>query len=287
MVLSCPEKNRLPANRKLVRLLRQLALSFLRLAGWGGIILIICSAIAFISLPILALIWRTVRDRAWQIPLDERVPRAIEFSLKTTAISLFFIVVLGTPLAYALARWRFPGKRLANVLIDLPIVLPPAVAGLGLLVAFGRRGLLGPILDDWFGIRLAFTQAAVVMAQTFVAFPFYVRTAQVGFRAVDPEIEKAALVDGASHMECFMYVTFPLSRRALLSGGLVSWARALGEFGATIFFAGNLLGRPQTMPLLIYSIFENDVDAATWTALILIGAAACIIFLARLLTRAE
>jgi len=266
---------------------RHLGVGVLHLGGRVGILIAIASGVVFISLPIIALIWRTVRDQAWQLPLDERVPRAIEFSLQTTGISLFIILLFGTPLAYALARWSFPGKHLVNLLIELPIVLPPAVAGLGLLVAFGRRGLLGPILDDWFGIRLAFTQAAVVMAQTFVAFPFYVRTAQISFREFDPEIENAAMVDGANRFESFIFVTFPIARRALLSGALVSWARALGEFGATIFFAGNLLGRPQTMPLLIYSIFENDVDAATWTALILIGIAACAITLARLLTHTE
>jgi len=284
---SCLATNHLSLDKKLARSLRRSLSKLLYLGGWGGFVAVVISAVAFLSLPILALIWRTGRDRAWQLPPDERVLRAIEFSLKTTGISLVCILVLGTPLAYALARWRFPGKRLATVLVDLPIVLPPAAAGLGLLVAFGRRGLLGPSLDDWFGIRLAFTQTAVVMAQTFVAFPFYVRSAQIGFRAVDSEVENAALVDGASRLECFIYVTLPISRRALVSGALVSWARALGEFGATIFFAGNLLGRPQTMPLLIYSIFESDVEAAIWTALILIAAAACVIFLARLLTRTE
>jgi molybdate transport system permease protein len=248
---------------------------------------LVISTTIFISLPIVALLWRSVREQAWTLPLDGRVPSAIEFSFKTTTISIFFILLFGTPLAYALARWHFPGKFLISVLVDLPIVLPPAVAGLGLLVAFGRQGLLGPVLYDLFGVRLVFTQAAVVIAQMFVALPFYIRAAQIGFQGVDSEIENAALVDGANAFWRFIYITLPLSRRALLNGGLIAWARALGEFGATIFFAGNLLGRPQTMTLLIYNIFESDVDAAIWTSLILIVVATLVVAFTRLLVREE
>jgi molybdate transport system permease protein len=241
---------------------------------------IVASAMLFLLLPLAGLAWRNLQTHAWQMPLSARIPASVRFTLEMTAISLGFILVWGTPLAYALARWQFPGKRWMNILVDLPIVLPPAVAGLGLLMAFGRRGLLGPVLNE-LGIRLVFTPAAVVMAQIFVAMPFYVRAAQSGFRQVDPEIENAARVDGANALQRFVYVIFPITHRTLLSGALVSWARALGEFGATIFFAGNLLGRSQPMTVLIYTIFETDVEGATWAALILIGIAFGILTLVR------
>ena len=250
--------------------------------GHALFILLVAGASAFISLPVVALIWRSIHSQAWNIPLDERVIQAILLTFKTTAYSMVLILLLGTPLAYALARWKFTGKRLINVLVELPVVLPPAVAGLGLLIALGRRGLLGPTLEAY-GIRLAFTQSAVILAQTFVAMPFYVRAAQIGFQNVDPEIESAALVDGANAFWRFMFVTFPLSRRALLAGLLMSWARALGEFGATILFAGSLPGRTQTMTLLIYNIFEQNITAAVWTALLLIAIAAIIITLTQFL----
>ncbi len=152
-------------------------------------------------------------------------------------------------------------------------MLPPAVAGLALLITFGRRGPFGPVLRD-LDIQIVFTSKAVILAQMFVAMPFYVRSAQTGFRGVDREVEEAALVDGANPWWRFVYVTLPLSSRALLSGALLSWARALGEFGATILFAGSLPGRTQTMPLLVYNTFERNINAAIWTALILVGLAA-------------
>lgn len=245
----------------------------------------IAAAIGLISLPIVALVWRSIESQAWTIPLDERVGQAIFLTLKTTGYSMALIVILGTPLAYALAHWKFWGKRWVNVLVELPIVLPPAVAGLGLLMAFGRRGMLGPILWSEFGIRLPFTQEAVILAQTFVAMPFYVRSAQLGFQNVDPEVENAALVDGANALSRFVFVTFPLARRAMLMGALMGWARALGEFGATILFAGSLPGRTQTMTLLIYNIFEQNISAAVWTALLLILIAGLVIVITQWLDR--
>lgn len=261
---------------------RQRIINIVSYVGMIFFLLLIGLTILFIALPIIALIWRNIQSEAWTIPLDDRVPTAIEFSLRTTGISLSFIILGGTPLAYMLARWQFIGKRLISVLVDLPIVLPPAVAGLGLLVAFGRKGLLGPTLDI-LGIRIVFTSTAVVLAQIFVALPFYVRIAQSGFQQIDPEVENAARVDGANAVQRFIYVIFPMARRALFSGAIVSWARALGEFGATIFFAGNLLGKPQTMPLLIYSAFEIDIDIATWIALIFIGVSTSVLVFSRLL----
>jgi molybdate transport system permease protein len=255
----------------------------------GHLILTLLAAtgIALILLPLLGLAWRSLHTRAWESPLENRVSQALQLSLESTAISLFFIILLGTPLAYFLARRHFPFRRLINVLVELPIILPPAVAGLGLLLAFGRRGLVGAVLFEEFGIRLVFTQNAVILAQIFVAMPFYIRAAQMAFQNMDREIENAALVDGANEFWAFVYVTFPLTRRALIAGALTGWARALGEFGATILFAGSLAGRTQTMPLLIYDIFETDINAAIWTALLLVGIAASVVALTRFLGQTD
>lgn len=251
-----------------------------RFASRAGLSLFLALAIVatlLLSLPVVALIWRSFQDKAWSLELDPRVGQAISLSFRTTFVSVIIIVVVGTPLSYILARWQFRGKRIVNALVELPIVMPPAVAGLGLLVAFGRRGLIGKFLFEDLGIRLVFSPAAVVMAQIFVAMPFFLRAAQLGFQNVDREIENAALVDGANPFTRFLFVTFPLSRRALLAGLLMSWARALGEFGATILFAGSLPGRTQTMTLLIYSTFEQNISAAIWTGLMLIGIAVVVI----------
>lgn len=264
-------------------MIRQVLVACLSYAGQALLILLLLVAIGFVSLPLIALIWASIRDQAWAIPLDERVMQAILLTFRTSAYSMSLIILLGTPLAYALARWRFWGRRLLNVLVELPIVLPPAVAGLGLLMAFGRRGMLGATLYSQFDIRITFTQTAVILAQTFVAMPFYVRAAHIGFEGVDKEVESAALVDGANAFWRFVFITFPLSRRALLTGLLMSWARALGEFGATILFAGSLPGRTQTMTLLIYNIFEQNITSAIWTGLILIGIAAIVILITQFL----
>jgi molybdate transport system permease protein len=238
----------------------------------------------FLVLPIFALILRSVITQAWQNVPDTSIQAAISLSFITTGISLALTALLGTPLAYVLARRQFPLKCWLNVLIELPIVLPPAVAGLALLLTFGRRGLLGGVLEDA-GILIPFTTAAVIIAQVFVSAPFYVRAAQIGFRAIDREIESAARVDGANGSALFWYITLPLAARALAAGLVLSWARALGEFGATILFAGSLQGRTQTMPLLIYNIIERDLDAAVWTGVILIALAVVALVLSQLLTQ--
>lgn len=258
----------------------------LQVTGQGAIWLLAGLATAIIVMPVAALLWRSCNRQAWRVASDA-TQDAIYLSFTTTAYSLLIILIVGTPLAYVLARWRFPGRRLLSVVIELPIVLPPAVAGLALLSLFGRRqGLLGPTLMD-IGIRLAFTRYAVIIAQTFVAMPFYIRAAQIGFQNVEREIEDAALVDGATTWGRFRHVTLPLSSRALINGALLAWARALGEFGATILFAGSLRGRTQTMPLLIYNVFEQNIDAAIWTAIILVALAVAVLALTRLLTRED
>jgi molybdate transport system permease protein len=185
---------------------------------------------------------------------------------------MLIVVTLGTPLAYGLARRRFPLKRLLSIFVEIPIVMPPVIAGLALLSAFGRRGLLGAPLAA-LGISLPFTPMAVVLAQVFVSAPFYIRAAQARFSALPRELEESARIDGAGSWAVHRHITLPLSWPALFSGLVLSWARALGEFGATILFAGNLAGRTQTMPLLVYGALERDLGATFSSALILLGMA--------------
>lgn len=235
----------------------------------------------FLLIPILAILVKTPPSHLIAHLRDPQVVGAVLVSLGTTLIATLMIIFFGTPVALLLARRRFPLRRLIDTLIDLPTVLPPAVAGLALLMAFGRRGMLGGWLDSA-GIHLAFTPAAVIMAQVFIAAPFYIRSATLGFSGIDPEMEQAASLDGASSWQVFRYVIVPLSWTALLSGSLMSWARALGEFGATIIFAGNFPGLTQTMPLAIYIGFELNLEVALTLSVILLGAS----FLALILVKA-
>jgi len=226
--------------------------------------------LAFILLPLLALVTRVTPASLLSHLRQPVVLQAVAVSLRTTLIATLLIIVLGTPLALFLSQPKTPLKRLVDTLTDLPTVLPPAVAGVALLVAFGRQGMVGGLLAD-LGLDIAFTQAAVVMAQVFIASPFYIKSAALGFAAVDSETQQAAALDGANGWQIFRYVVVPLSWPALLSGGLMSWARALGEFGATIIFAGNFPGRTQTMPLAIYIGFEINLDVALTLSVILMG----------------
>lgn len=223
----------------------------------------------FLGLPVVALLMRSSPAELLDNLRRTEVVKAIGVSLKTTLVSIAVIVVLGTPLAQILGLRSFRGKRLVETLVDLPTVLPPSVAGVALLITFGRRGLLGPWLEG-LGADLAFSQMAVVMAQTFVAAPFFIRTAAVGFAAVDRELVQSAMLDGAGGWRLFREVILPLALPAALSGAVMSWARALGEFGATIIFAGNFPGRTQTMPLAIYIGFEVDLNTALTLSVILI-----------------
>lgn len=238
-------------------------------------------------LPFIAFIWRTLMMISGEAALDiEAVMSAIGISLGTTSVSLLIILLFGTPLAYTLARYDFPLKRLLAIFVELPIVMPPVVAGLALLTAFGRRGLVGAALAE-LNINITFTWLAVVIAQVFVAAPFYIRSAQTRFAALPHELEQAASIDGADGWRVFWHVTLPLSSRALMAGLLLSWARALGEFGATILFAGNLQGRTQTMPLLVYTALEHDLNASFISALILLFIAGLALGLTRWLTRLD
>lgn len=224
----------------------------------------------FILLPLVALLFGANPGEIFEELKQEQVLQAIQLSMGTSVITILFTLLFGTPVAYFLANRRGRFNQIIDTLVDLPTVLPPSVAGVALLMAFGRRGLLGPWLGA-LGISLPFTSAAVVMAQLFVAAPLYIKSAAIGFRGVSQEVKSAAAMDGASSWQTFLYITVPLAWASLLSGGVLTWARALGEFGATIIFAGNFPGRTQTMPLAIYIGFEIDLKVALVLSVILIS----------------
>jgi molybdate transport system permease protein len=237
----------------------------------------------FVALPILSLVIWTVSNSAWQEMTSPAAVDALLLSARTTGISMIIILLVGTPAAYVLARYDFPGKQIVNTLVDLPAVLPPSAAGIALLLAFGRVGLLGEQLTA-LGITVSFTTTAVVLAQLFVATHFYVRQAAVGFGQIDRGIEEAALVDGGGPITVFVRVTMPLAFPALVAGAVTAWARALGEFGGTIIFAGNVQGVTQTIPLAIFSELERDFDAAVALSVLVLGFAFAVILTARYLT---
>jgi molybdate transport system permease protein len=237
-----------------------------------------------LGLPVVVLVGRAVLDGAlFASATMGVVVDALVLSLLTTSISLVLTVVIGLPLALLLARRTFRGQTILETVIDLPIVLPPSVAGLALLLVFGRRGLLGESLSV-LGIEIAFTTIAVILAQTFVSAPFFIRSARTGFASVDRDLEDAARVDGASERQLFRAITVPLASAALAAGLVMSWARALGEFGATIMFAGNVAGRTQTLPLVVYGEFQGgDLDAAIAAGAILVLAAFGVLVAVRIL----
>jgi molybdate transport system permease protein len=247
-----------------------------RASGWGDRSLAALAALfaLFLGLPIIVLVARAILDgslsRAIASPV---VLSALSLSLVTTAISLGITVVFGLPLAFVMARRQFRGKGWLEASIDLPIVLPPSVAGLALLLVFGRRGLLAEPFEI-LGIAIPFTTVAVILAQTFVSAPFFIRSARAGIASVDRDLEDAARVDGASEGQVFRAITVPLASTALAAGLVMTWARSLGEFGATIIFAGNIEGRTQTLPLVVYGEFQGgDLDASIAAAAILVIAA--------------
>jgi len=235
-------------------------------------ILVLPSVILFalFALPLAALVARSFSSDFLGSALSVQAFQALSLSLVTSSITTMIAVALGTPLAYMLARSKSRRVAWLELILDLPIVLPPSVAGLALLIAFGRNGLFGPALS-LFGISLPFTTTAVVLAQTFVAAPLYVRSARVGFAHVDAELTEAAHVEGANTWQLFHAVMIPIAGRVLASGAILTWTRALGEFGATILFAGNLEGVTQTMPMAIYLGFERNLNVAMALAVVLMG----------------
>ena len=251
-------------------------------------IFIIPSAILFalFALPFFALFERSLDTEFFNYAFSEQGLKALRLSLFTSTIATVITILFGTPFAYMLARWRFRFKSWLELMIDLPIVLPPSVAGLALLMAFGRRGLFGSALSI-FGISLPFTTTAVVLAQAFVAAPLYVRSARIGFAEIDKQLEEAAQVEGANHWQLFYEVMFPLAGRALLSGAILTWTRALGEFGATILFAGNLEGITQTMPMAIYLGFERNLGIALALSVVLVVVSVFLLMITRRLEQPE
>ncbi len=226
--------------------------------------------VAFIAIPLAGLFFHVTAADIGVALATPAALQALQLSLGTTLASLAITLVLGTPLAYILARVPFPGRRIVDAIVDLPIVVPPAVAGLALLLAFGRAGFFGPALNA-FGIHLSFSTAAVVMAQLFVASPFYVRSARSGFAGVDRTFEAASATLGMGPLRTFWLITVPLAWPSLIGGTVLCWARALGEFGATIMFAGNLIGVSQTLPLAVYLNLESgNVPVAVVLSTILI-----------------
>ncbi len=245
--------------------------------------LLVAVGLAFLTLPVLALLLRVPISALGSYITRPIVRDALLLSLLTTLVSLGLMLLFGTPTAYLLARRRFPGKRLVETLVEIPLVLPPAVAGVALLLAFGRRGLFGPLIEGA-GFDIAFSTAAVVLAQTFVAAPFYVKAARSAFQAVPRDLVDAASTDGAHAGERFRYVLLPLAMPGIVGGAVMAWARSLGEFGATILFAGNFEGRTQTMPLAIYTTLESDLDAAIVISGILVVASFGLLITFRLLS---
>jgi molybdate transport system permease protein len=235
----------------------------------------------FLGLPVLALVLRALTSGTIAGTPAGPLLTALALSLWTSLVAICLVVLFGAPVAWILARRRFRGKAFVETLVDLPIVLPPSVAGLALLLVYGRRGLLGGALEVA-GISVAFSTLAVLMAQAFVAAPFFIRAARTGLMGVSRELEEAAAVDGARPSQVVRRITVPLAAPALGAGLVLAWARALGEFGATIMFAGNLEGRTQTLPLLVYSEFQGSLDAAVAAACVLIVAALGVLVAVRL-----
>lgn len=226
---------------------------------------------AIFVIPFLGLLWRAVGADVWLALGAPTVQTALWLSLLCSVSATCCSVLLGLPLAWVQARAQFPGRALLRGITMLPIVLPPVVGGVALLLAFGRRGLLGQWLDSSFGIRLPFTTAGAVLAETFVAMPFFVLTVEGALRSMDRRLEDAARTLGAGRWRVFRRVTLPLIRPSLQAGALLCWARALGEFGATITFAGNFPGRTQTIPLAVYLALENNPEAGVVLSLVLLA----------------
>ncbi len=248
--------------------------------------LLIFAFALFFILPFAGLIDRAIDDgETWRLWRTDTARNALILSLWTSTVSVIIAIVFGTPVAFVLARANFRGKAFLDAIIDLPIVLPPTVAGVALLTAFGRRGLIGEPLESWTGITLGFTTIAVIMAQVLVSAPFFVRAAKSGFEAVDSNVERVAWTLGASRARTFFRVILPQAWPALLAGTILAWSRAMGELGATLIFAGNFEGKTQTMPLAIISAFEGSalgLAGAISLSLVLLVVALTVLVLFRL-----
>ncbi|MDQ2722511.1 MAG: ABC transporter permease [Actinomycetota bacterium] len=232
---------------------------------------------AFLLAPLLALLVRAPWRGLGALLSDSQALTALRLSLECATAATAASLVLGVPLAWVLARVRMPGMGVLRALVTVPLVLPPVVGGVALLLAFGRNGVLGQFLTDWFGLSLPFTQLGVIVAETFVAMPFLVVTVEGALRSSDLGLEEAAATLGASRITIFRRITLPLVGPSLLAGAVLCWARALGEFGATITFAGNFPGTTQTMPLAVYNALQTDPDAAIALSLVLLVVAVVVL----------
>jgi molybdate transport system permease protein len=228
-------------------------------------------AVAFFALPLIGLIDRAPWGDAGTILRSASVREALRLSVVCSLFAAALSVLFGLPLAWVLARRRFVGRSVVRALCTLSMVLPPVVGGVALLYALGRRGLVGQWLDRWFGVQLPFTSAGVVIAQTFVAMPFFVVTVEAALRQTDVGHDEAARTLGASSWYSFRRVTLPSIRSALVAGAVLAWARAFGEFGATITFAGSFPGRTQTLPLSVYLGLATDPRRAIMIALLMVA----------------
>jgi molybdate transport system permease protein len=226
---------------------------------------------AFFILPLVGLLTRAPWPTAWSELTSSEALAALQLSIVCSLASTAVALVLGFPLAWVYARMAFPGRNLLRALTTLPMVLPPVVGGVALLFALGRRGLLGQWLDQFFGVRLPFTVAGVVVAETFVAMPFLILTVEAGLRGMDRRFEDAARTLGANRWTVLRRVTLPMVAPSLFAGAVLCWARALGEFGATITFAGNFPGRTQTMPLAVYVALETRPEGAIVLSLVMLA----------------
>jgi len=238
-------------------------------------------AFTFLVLPLIGLLLRTPWSELPRLLVDPQALTALRLSMVTATLATLAALVFGVPLAWVLARVPVPGVGLLRALVMLPLVLPPVVGGLALLLTLGRQGFVGRWLDEWFGVTLPFGTAAVVLAQTFVAMPFLVVTVEGAIRAADRGLEEAAATLGAGPLTAFRRVTLPLVGPSLAAGAVLCWARAVGEFGATITFAGSLPGVTQTMPITVYYALETDPDAAIAISLVLLGVSVAVLALLR------
>jgi molybdate transport system permease protein len=237
--------------------------------------------VLLVGLPLLGLLVRTPWTRIVEVLTGETALVALRLSLLVATAAAAIAVLTGFPLAWALARGSFRGKTLVRAIVVLPLVMPPVVAGVGLLAAFGRKGIVGSWLYEWFGVQITFTTAAAVLAASFVSFPLAVLTLEAGLRGLDDRLEDAAATMGASRWYVLRRVTLPLLRPQIAAALVLAWARALGEFGATITFAGNLQGRTQTLPLAVYERLQSDTDAAFALSMLLIIVALSVIIALR------
>jgi molybdate transport system permease protein len=227
-------------------------------------------AVAFLVLPLAGLLIRAPWGHLGAALSGSDATQALVLSLWTSTVTTGVCLLIGVPLAWVLARSSFPGQRLLRALVTLPLVLPPVVGGVALLLAFSRVGLVGRYLDDWFGLTIPFTPLAVIMAQTFVAMPFLIIAVEGALRSADQGFEEAAATLGASRMTVFRWITVPMIAPSLGAGAVLCWARALGEFGATITFAGSFPGQTETMPIAVYYALETDPNAAIALSLVLL-----------------